>query len=83
MSQPESGNGSVTTVYFVNQASGNIQISRTQFVCERARDCKCLLRFELPAQKQNNVRKKYAFTNQFFALKHYKLIKCENIQHEI
>ena len=50
MSEPESGNGNVNTVYFVNQARGNIRISRKEFVYdERARDCKCLLRFELPA----------------------------------
>ena len=50
MSEPESGNGNVNTVYFVNQARGNTLISRTEFVYdERARDYKCLLRFELPA----------------------------------
>ena len=60
-SEPEPGNGNVNTVYFVNQARGNTRISRTEFVYdERARDCKCLLIFELPAS--NNVRKKYNFT---------------------
>ena len=50
MSEPESGNGNVNTVYFANQARGNIRISRMEFVYDkRARDCKCLLRFELPA----------------------------------
>ena len=50
MSEPESGNGNVNTVYFVNQARGNIRISRTEFVYdERAGDCKCLLSFELPS----------------------------------
>ena len=51
MSEPKSGNGKVNTVpYFVNQARGNTLISRTEFVYdERARDCKCFLRFELPA----------------------------------
>ena len=45
MSEPESGNGNVNAVYFVNQARGN-----KEFVYgERARDYKCLLRFELPA----------------------------------
>ena len=45
MSEPESGNGNVNTVYFVNQASGNTRISRAEFVYdERARNCKCLLR---------------------------------------
>ena len=29
MSEPESGNGNVNTVYFVNQARGNTRISRT------------------------------------------------------
>ena len=49
-SEPEPGNGNVNTVYFVNQARGNTRISRTQFVYdERARDCKCLLIFELTA----------------------------------
>ena len=49
-SEPEPGNGNVNTVYFVNQARGNTRISRTEFVYdERARDCKCLLIFELPA----------------------------------
>ena len=58
MSEPESGKGNVNTVYFVNQARGNTRISRTEFVYDEwARDCKCLLRFELP------VRKKYTFTN--------------------
>ena len=47
---PESGNGNVNTLYFVNQARGNNRISRTEFVYdEQARDCKCFLRFELPA----------------------------------
>ena len=31
-SKPESGNGNVNTLYFVNQARGNTQISRTEFV---------------------------------------------------
>ena len=31
-SEPEPGNGNVNTVYFVNQARGNTQISRTEFV---------------------------------------------------
>ena len=49
-SEPEPENGNVNTVYFVNQARGNTRISRTQFVYdERARDCKCLLIFELTA----------------------------------
>ena len=50
MSEPESVNGNANTaVYFVNQAGGNTRISRTEFVYdERARECKCLLRFELP-----------------------------------
>ena len=49
-SEPEPGNGNVNTVYFVNQARGNTRISRTESVYdERARDCKCLLVFELPA----------------------------------
>ena len=30
--EPEPGNGNVNTVYFVNQARGNSQISRTEFV---------------------------------------------------
>ena len=33
---------------------------------ERARDCKCLLIFELPAS--NNIRKKYTFTNKLLRL---------------
>ena len=51
MSEPESGKGNVNTVYFVNRARGNTRISRmTEFVYDEwARDCKCLLRFELPA----------------------------------
>ena len=52
MSEPESGNGNVNTVYFGNQATGeDTRIScPAEFVYdERARDCKCLLRFELPA----------------------------------
>ena len=49
-SEPEPGNGNINTVYFVNQAMGNIQISCTEFAYdERARDWKCLLIFELPA----------------------------------
>ena len=32
MSGPESGNGNVITVYFVNQARGNTRISRMEFV---------------------------------------------------
>ena len=32
MSEPESGNGNVNTVYFVNQTRGNTRISRTEFV---------------------------------------------------
>ena len=31
-SEPEPGNGNVNTVYFVNQARGNAQMSRTDFV---------------------------------------------------
>ena len=43
-------NGNVNTVDFVIQARGNTQISRTAFVYnERARNCNCLLIFELPA----------------------------------
>ena len=50
MREPESGNGNVNTVYFVNQARGNTLISHKEFVYdERERDCKCLLIFELPA----------------------------------
>ena len=51
MSDPESGKGNVNTVYFGNQARGNTRISRTaEFVYDEwARDCKYLLRFELPA----------------------------------
>ena len=38
MSELESGNWNVNTVYFVNQAMGNTRISRTEFVYdERAR----------------------------------------------
>ena len=49
-SEPKPGNGHVDTVYFVIQARGNTRVSRTEFVYhERARDCKCFLRFELPA----------------------------------
>ena len=51
-SEPESGKGKVNTVYFGNQATGeDTRIScPAEFVYdERARDCKCLLRFELPA----------------------------------
>ena len=48
-SESEPGNGNVNPVYFVNQERGNTRISRTEFVYdERARDCKCLLIFELP-----------------------------------
>ena len=41
MSEPESGNGNVNTVYFVNQARGNTRISRTaeSVYDEWARDC--------------------------------------------
>ena len=58
--EPEPRNGNVNTVYFINQAKelkySNVARS------EIARDCKCLLIFELPAQ--NNVRIiKYTFTN--------------------
>ena len=52
MSEPESGKGNVNTVCFVNQARGNTRISRTaEFVYDEcgARDCTCLLRFELRA----------------------------------
>ena len=31
MSEPESGNGNVNTVHFVNQARGKTRISRTEF----------------------------------------------------
>ena len=49
-SEHKPGNGHVNTVYFVIQARGNTRISRTEFVySERARNCKCLLTFELPA----------------------------------
>ena len=70
MSEPESGKGNVNTVYFVNQAGGNTRISGTaEFVYDEwARDCKCLLRFELP------VRKKIYFYKLAFALKCYKLM---------
>ena len=49
---PGPRNGNVNTVsVLINQARGNIRISRTEFVYdERARDCKCLLIFELPTQ---------------------------------
>ena len=33
-SEPETGNGNVNTVYFANQARGNIRISRAEFVYE-------------------------------------------------
>ena len=42
-SEPETGNGNVNTVYFVNQARGNTRISRAEFVYAMnagARDCK-------------------------------------------
>ena len=49
-SEPELGNGNVNIVYFVNQARRNTRISRKEFAYdEGARDCKCLLRFELPS----------------------------------
>ena len=32
MSEPETGNGNVNTVCFVNQTRGNTRISRTEFV---------------------------------------------------
>ena len=49
-SEPEPENGNVNTLYFVYQARGNTRINRTEFVYdERARDCKCLLIFKLPA----------------------------------
>ena len=49
-SETEPGNENVNTVYFVNQAKGNTWISHTEFVYnEWARDCKCLVIFELPA----------------------------------
>ena len=50
-SEPEPRNRNVNTVYFISQAGqGKTRISRTEFVYdERARDCKCLLIFELPA----------------------------------
>ena len=35
MSEPESGNGNVNTVYFVNQARGNIRVNRTYRACLR------------------------------------------------
>ena len=63
MSEPEPGNGNVNTVYFINEVRGNTRISRTEFVYdERARDCKCLLVYELPVYKLA------------FMLKHYKLM---------
>ena len=49
-SESELGNGNLNTEYFVNQARGNTRICRTEFVYdERARDCKCLFIFVLPA----------------------------------
>ena len=49
-SKPEPGNGNLNTMYFVNQARGNTQISRIEFVYdERVRDFKCLLIFKFPA----------------------------------
>ena len=35
ISEPESGNGNVNTVYFVNQARGNTRISCTEFVYDQ------------------------------------------------
>ena len=60
-SEHEPLNGNVNTVYSLIRpgqenehsllARGNTRISRTEFVYdERARDCKCLLIFKLPAQ---------------------------------
>ena len=47
-SEPEPRNISVNTVYFIKQARGNIRISHTEFAYdEQARNCKCLLVFEL------------------------------------
>ena len=63
-SEPEPANENVNTVYFVNQARGNTQISRTEFVYamnEHATANVYSVIFELPAY--NNVRKKYTFTN--------------------
>ena len=41
-SEPEPRSGNVNAVYFINQARGNIRISRTEFVYDEiARDCKC------------------------------------------
>ena len=48
-SEPEPQKRNVNTVYFINQARGNTRISRMEFVYhERARDCICLIIFELP-----------------------------------
>ena len=44
MSEPEPGNGNVHTVYFVNQARENTQISRREFVCNVYLDLSLLLR---------------------------------------
>ena len=49
-SEPKPGNGNVNNVDYVIQARENARISHTAFVYnERARNCKCLLIFELPA----------------------------------
>ena len=54
-SEPEPRNRNVNTFYFINQARGNIWISRTEFVYdERARDCKCLLVSELSAKNNDS-----------------------------
>ena len=51
-SEPEPGNGNVNTVYFVNQATGNTRISRTEFVYamnEQAIENVYSVTFELPS----------------------------------
>ena len=35
-SEPEPRNGNVNTVYFINQARGNTQISRTEFIYDES-----------------------------------------------
>ena len=74
-SEPEPGNGNVNTVYFVNQARGNTQISRTEFVyamIEHAIANLYSVIFELPSW---NVRKQIHFYKLAFALKHYKSMR--------
>ena len=65
MSEPESGNGNVSTVYFVNQAREILEsVARSLFTMNEH----AIANVHLDLSFLNNVHKKYTFTSYLLRL---------------